>query len=123
VSWQRSGSAALRTVFDGWGFTAFGLITLFCGWGIWAASGGNAGSVPAYVGFVLAVAVGAGVFALLRLGSRLVVERLLGRVRMHARWAHFLTGLFLTVAGFAYAARAPLWVQSVAWLRDAWTRR
>jgi hypothetical protein len=123
VSWQRSGSAARRTLFDGWGFTAFGLLVAFCGWGIWAAGGGGAGTVPAYVGFLVVVLVGAIVFAVLRLSSRLVVERMLGRRRPHARWSHFLTGLYLTVAGVAYVANTSWLVDGVAWIRDQWTQR
>ena len=38
VSWQRTSSASRRSLSDGWGFTATGLIVAFCGWGIWAAA-------------------------------------------------------------------------------------
>src|SRR5262245_23929887 len=42
VSWERRGSAARRSLSDGWGLTATGLLVAFCGWGLWAAAGRGA---------------------------------------------------------------------------------
>jgi len=62
--------------------------------------------------------VGAGVFALARLLGYFLVERALGRPRIHARWSHFATFAFLTVAGAAY-------LLSTSWITDAddWVRQ
>ncbi|HEX6870432.1 MAG TPA: hypothetical protein VF163_04985 [Micromonosporaceae bacterium] len=111
VSWQRTSRASRRSLSDGWGFTATGLVVVFCGWGIWAAALRGTGT-SAWAGLVFVVAVAAGVFALARFFGYLVVEQVLRRPRLHARWAHFLTGLFLTVAGVSYLVNTP-------WLTDA----
>ena len=62
VSWQRSSRASLRSLSDGWGFTAAGLIVAFSGWGIWAAAGLGTGLRP-FPGLIFMLIVGAGVFA------------------------------------------------------------
>ncbi len=123
VSWQRSGVASRRMLFDGWGFTATGLVVLFCGWGVWAAAGGAGRAVPPLIDLLVVVAVGAIVFAVLRLASRVVIEGMWGRRRPHARWAHFITGLFLTVVGVSYLLHNAWLGEGVAWLRDLWQRR
>jgi hypothetical protein len=102
VSWQRAGLASRRKLFDGWGFTFAGLLILFCGWGVWAASGASGASIPPIVSLLFVVFAGAIVFAVLRLISRLVIEGMRHRRRPHARWAHFLTGTFLAVVGISY---------------------
>jgi hypothetical protein len=102
VSWQRAGLASRRTLFDGWGFTFAGLLILFCGWGVWAASGASGTAIPPIVSLLFVVVVGAIVFTVLRLTSRLVIEGMRHRRRPHARWAHFLTGTFLAVVGISY---------------------
>ena len=43
---------------------------------------------------------------------------MLGRTRRHARWSHFLAGLFLTVVGIGYLINTKFMVDS--WLRQAW---
>ncbi len=120
VSWQRSSPASRRTMFDGWGFTFAGLVILFCGWGIWAASGGNASTVPPVVSLLFVIVVGAVVFTALRLASRVVLERMRGRRRPHARWAHFLTGLFLASVGVSYLLHNAWLGDGVAWFKDQW---
>ena len=119
VSWQRSSRPALRSLADGWGFTATGLVVGFCGWGFWAAAGRGTISAP-YLGLLFMLFVGAGVFALSRLLGYFVVAQMLGRPRLHARWAHLLTGLFLTVAGISYVANTAWLVQGIDWIRDQW---
>src|SRR5262245_60143876 len=66
ISWRRPSRASLRSLSDGWGFSATGLLVLFCGWGIWAAAGRGTVAAP-LVGFGIVVAVSVGVFALSRL--------------------------------------------------------
>jgi hypothetical protein len=102
VSWQRAGLASRRKLFDGWGFTFAGLLVLFCGWGVWAASGASGAAIPPIVSLLFVIVVGGLVFALLRLISRIVIEGMRHRRRPHARWAHFITGAFLTVVGISY---------------------
>jgi eukaryotic-like serine/threonine-protein kinase len=121
VSWQRSSRPALRSLADGWGFTATGLVVGFCGWGFWAAAGRGAISAP-YLGLLFMLFVGAGVFVLSRFFGYIVVEQTLRRPRLHARWAHLLTGLFLTVAGISYIANTSWLVEGIDWLRDQWQK-
>lgn len=112
VSWYRPSRASLRSLSDGWGFTATGLLIAFCGWGVWAAAGRGAIAAP-LVGFGIVCAVAAGVFALCRVLGRVILVGLLHRTRPHARFAHLLTGLFLTAAGIAYLGQT-------SWIRDGW---
>jgi hypothetical protein len=126
VSWERRGSAARRSLSDGWGLTAAGLLIAFCGWGLWAAAGrGSIASPLAGLAFMLVVAVG--VFALSRLLGYMVLTRMLGRRRLHARWSHLLTGVFLAAGGISYLANttwvegADGWIDSaIAWIGDQW---
>jgi hypothetical protein len=121
VSWQRTSRASLRSLADGWGFTATGLMALFCGWGVWAAAGRGTIGRPLF-GLALVLLVGVGVFVLLRLLGLVVLGKMLGRLRLHARWAHFLTGLFLTVAGVSYLASTSWIVAGLAWIGQQWRR-
>jgi hypothetical protein len=122
VSWQRATSASRRTLFDGWGFTAAGLLVLFCGWGVWAAAGGGASSVPPLVSLLLVVVVGAFLFAVLRLASRVVIERMWRRRRPHARWAHFATGVFLAVVGVSYLLHNAWLTDGITLIKEQWQR-
>jgi hypothetical protein len=117
VSWQKVTKTSRRQVSDGWGFTAAGLIIIFVGWGVWAAAGRGSGPSP-WPGLLLAIAAGGAIFVLARLLGYLVLERMWGRRRPHARWSHFLTGLFLTVAGVGYLINTKFMVDS--WLREGW---
>jgi hypothetical protein len=116
ISWRRSSRASLRSLSDGWGFTAAGLMVAFSGWGIWAAAGRGTGLQP-LPGLIFMLVVGAGVFALARLVGYFLIERTMGRPRIHARWSHFATFVFLAVAGTAY-------LLSTSWITDAddWLR-
>ena len=121
VSWQRTSKPSLRSRADGWGFTATGLLAVFCGWGVWAAAGRGTIGTPLF-GLTLVVLVGAGVFVTSRLLGFVVLERMMGRPRMHARWAHFLTGLFLTVAGVSYLTKTSWIVAGLDWIGEQWAR-
>jgi len=116
VSWQRASRASRRSLSDGWGFSATGLLVAFCGWGVWAAAGRGTISFP-IAGLVFMVVVGAAVFVLTRLLGYLVLEQTLRRRRPHARWSHFLTGLFLTAAGVSYFANTSWLVDIGEWVR------
>jgi eukaryotic-like serine/threonine-protein kinase len=128
VSWARPSNAARRSLSDGWGFTAAGAIAVFCGWGVWAAAGRGSLSSPAF-GLLLVLLVGGGVFGLARFFGYLVLEQMMGRPRPHARWSHFLTGLFLTAAGISYLvntawfSHAGDWVsEATTWVSEQWKR-
>jgi Kef-type K+ transport system membrane component KefB len=116
VSWRRTSRASRRSLSDGWGFTAAGAIVAFAGWGVWAAALRGTGS-SLFTGLVFMLIVAVGLFALARFLGYLLVHQVLRRPRLHARWAHFLTGLFLTAAGISYLI-------NTTWLADAgdWTR-
>jgi hypothetical protein len=105
-----------RRLSDGWGFTAAGLIVAFCGWGLWAAAGRASGqaSLP---GLAFMLAVAAIVFVVARYLGYVVLEKMLGRERPHARWTHFATGLFLSVAGVAYFLSSSWLVNGSDWIR------
>jgi hypothetical protein len=119
VSWYHASRASRRSLSDGWGFTATGLVVLFCGWGLWAAAGRGTVAAP-LVGLGLVLVVSVGVFALSRFVGFLVLERMMGRNRIHARWAHFFTGAFLTVAGISYLV-STMWLgEGIDWVKDQW---
>jgi hypothetical protein len=116
LSWERVKSTQRRQLSDGWGFTAAGLLVAFCGWGLWAAAGRASGqsSLPA-LAFMLTVAVI--VFAVSRYLGFVVLEKMMGRDRPHARWAHFTTGMFLAMAGVAYFLSSRWLVDGGDWIR------
>jgi len=117
VSWQRAGKASRRTLWDGWGFTAFGLLVLVCGWAVWAAAGSRAFVHPLLDPLIVLV-VGAMLFVVLRSASRFIVQGLLKRNRPHARWSHFFTGLYLTLSGGYYFAHASWIIEGLDWIRE-----
>lgn len=117
VSWQRTSRASLRSLADGWGFTATGLIVAFSGWGVWAAALRGSGT-SAWSGLVFMLVVAAGLFGLARFFGYLVVGRVLGRPRIHARWAHLLTGLFLAASGVSYLVNTTWLADAGDWLGD-----
>ncbi|MFC0530854.1 hypothetical protein [Phytohabitans kaempferiae] len=100
----------------GKGWTVFGALVAFVCWGIWAISTRGDLTSPVLT-FVLSLAVAAGLFALLRLVGRIVLERQLGRVRRSARGAHLVTGLFLTGVGIAYLRQTEWVMDAVNWVR------
>ena len=57
----------------------------------------------------------------------MVLTRMLGRRRLHARWSHLVTGVFLAAGGISYLANttwvegADGWIDSaIAWIGDQW---
>jgi hypothetical protein len=122
VSWHRPSRASMRSLSDGWGFSVTGLIALFCGWGVWAAAGRGTVGTP-LVGLILVIVVGAGVFIVCRLLGYLVLQRMMGRIRLHARWSHFIAGLFLTAAGVSYLADTSWIVSGLDWINAWWRDR
>jgi hypothetical protein len=118
VSWQRAGLASRRKLFDGWGFSAAGLLILFCGWGVWAAAGRINSSIPPVFDLLFVIAVGGIVFAALRLLSRVVIEGIQHRQRPHARWAHFLAGVYLATVGISYFLHNAFLTDAISWLKE-----
>lgn len=100
----------------GSGWSVFGALFAFVGWGIWAISTRGDLTTPVLT-FVLSLAVAAGLFALCRLIGKIVLERQFGRIRRSARGAHLITGVFLVGVGIAYL-RQTEWVMDVVnWVR------
>jgi hypothetical protein len=104
----------LRQLRIGGEWSTLGALFAFVCWGIWAISsrGNDLGGLA--LTFFLVLLVAAGLFTLLRLLGRVVLERSLGRIRRGARGSHLATGLFLVAAGIAYLGQT-------AWVVDAWT--
>jgi hypothetical protein len=116
LSWERVKNTQRRRLSDGWGFTAAGLLVAFCGWGLWAVAGRGSGqsSLP---GLFFMLTVATIVFVISRYLGFVVLEKLLGRDRPHARWTHFATGMFLAVAGAAYLMSSRWLVDGGDWIR------
>jgi hypothetical protein len=120
VSWEKVKNPARRRLSDGWGFTAAGLIAIVSGWVIWA-SGSRETGISIWPGFLFALLVAGLIFATARLVGYVFLERVMGRVRRHARWSHFLAGLFLTVVGAWYVVNTNVDLSSGGdWLQDGW---
>ncbi len=119
LSYQRASRASLRSLADGWGFSATGLIVAFAGWGLYAVAGRGRLHMP-FVGFLVTVTVAVGLFAVSRWLGYVVLGRLLHRPRPHARWAHSITGLFLAAAGVSYLVQTSWMVDGSGWLSDGW---
>jgi hypothetical protein len=115
VSWHRPGNAARRSLSDGWGFTATGLLIAFCGWGVWAAAGRGTVRAP-LVGLGVVLVVAAMVFALSRVLGFIVLGQLMHRSRPHARWSHLFAGLFMTLAGISYLVNTKWMVDFGSWI-------
>lgn len=119
ISWQRASRASLRSLSDGWGLSATGLLIAFCGWGVWAAAGRGSIASP-LTGLVFMLLVAVGVFALSRLLGYVVLTQMLNRRRLHARWAHLAAGLFLTLGGISYFANTRLVIGTDEWIQGLW---
>ncbi|MEV4756051.1 hypothetical protein AB0J86_13185 [Micromonospora sp. NPDC049559] len=102
----------LRQLRRGGEWSAIAGIFAFVCWGIWAISSRGDLTGPV-VTFVLTLLVAVGLFALVRLLGRVILERQLGRVRHTARGAHLVTALFLAVVGVAY-------LRQTEWVVNAW---
>jgi uncharacterized membrane protein len=120
VSWEKVKNPTRRTLSDGWGFTAAGLIVIVSGWVVWA-SGARGTGKPIWPGFLLALFVAGLLFATSRAMSYVVLERAMRRARRHARWSHLFAGLFLTLVGVWYLANTNVDLTSGSdWLHDGW---
>jgi hypothetical protein len=120
VSWQRTQNDTRRRLSDGWGFSAAGLLIAFCGWGLWAAAGRGTGKSP-MPALILMLAVAILVFVVARFVGYVIIQGMLGRVRLHARWTHLTTGIFLTVSGITYFLSTSWLINSGDLVRDGLT--
>jgi serine/threonine protein kinase len=108
----------VRLLKRGGGWSWFGGIVAFIGWSVWAiANRGHSPFVP-LLEFALVLVVGAGLFVLLRLLGRLVVERWMGRRRRSARLAHLVTALYLVAVGVEYLHQTPWVMHVVSWVQQ-----
>jgi hypothetical protein len=115
--WPPPARADIATLKRGGRLTCLGgSVALVC-WGIWTISGGR-GFGTSVIPILVVFAVAAGIFALVRLIGRLVLEQRLGRVRHSARVAHALTGLFLACAGIAYLQQTEWVIDVETWVTD-----
>jgi hypothetical protein len=108
----------MRLLKRGGGWTWFGGAVAFFGWSVWAiANRGHSLFVP-LLAFAVVLAVGGGLFVVLRLLGRLVVERWIGRRRRGAVLAHLGTALYLVTVGVEYLHQTPWVMQAVAWVEQ-----
>ncbi|HKS99735.1 MAG TPA: hypothetical protein VJT31_09425, partial [Rugosimonospora sp.] len=103
----------MRTLRIGAGWTWLGLIFLFLSWCVWAVSNRTHNLVTPGFAFGVVLLVGGGLFALLRLVGRFVLERWLRKQRRSARLAHLGTGAYFAAVGVAYLA-------STSWVVSFW---
>jgi hypothetical protein len=108
----------LRMLKRGGGWSWFGAVVAFFGWSVWAiANRGHNLFVP-LLAFAVVLLVGVGLFVLLRLVGRLVVERWLGRPRRTATLSHLGTAAYLVTVGIEYLHQTPWVMQAVAWVQE-----
>ncbi|WP_345628286.1 protein kinase domain-containing protein [Rugosimonospora acidiphila] len=109
----------IRVLKRGGGWTWFGGIVAFVGWGVWAIANRGQSLFAPLLEFAAVLAVGAGLFIVFRLMGRLVVERWMGHRRQTARLAHLGTALYLVVVGVAYLRQTPWVMHLVSWVHGA----
>jgi serine/threonine protein kinase len=98
-----------RTLKRGGGWTWLGGIFAFLCWCVWAASNRGGDLLFQFSIFLLALVVGAGLFALQRLVGRMVLVRGFGKQRRTARLSHLGTAAFLIAVGVSFL-RATSWL-------------
>jgi serine/threonine protein kinase len=111
-------STRVRTLRKGstWTITA-GSFAVVC-WGIWATAGrSSSGVYLAPSVFLSSIAVALGIFVVLRLVGRLVIENWMHKTRSGATGAHIGTAIFLFAVGVTYLQQTS-WVMKVyGWLK------
>ena len=107
----------LRTLRKGGGWTIAGAAFAVLCWFVWAAANRNSGAVLA-PGFLVATAVVAvGLFVLLRLLGRLVIEGWMHKPRKGAHGAHLGTAAFLVAVGVTYLQETTWVMQAYRWAK------
>jgi hypothetical protein len=102
----------------GGGWTWFGAVIAFLGWSIWAIDNRGYNLFVPLLAFALVLLVGAGLFVVLRLVGRLVLERWLGRTRRSAVLSHLGTAAYLATVGVEYLHQTPWVMHAVAWVQQ-----
>jgi hypothetical protein len=105
--------ANMRKLRRGGGWTVAGLSFAVVCWLVWTAAHRTTGAAlaPGYLFATLGVALG--VFIVLRLLGRLVIEGWMHKTRRGARGAHLGTAAFLFAVGVTY-------LQDTSWIMDAY---
>jgi serine/threonine protein kinase len=107
----------LRTLRRGGGWTIAGASFAILCWFVWAAANRKSGAVLA-PGFLVATAVvAAGLFVVLRLLGRLVIEGWMHKSRRGAHGAHLGTAAFLIAVGVTYLQETAWVMQAYRWVR------
>ena len=113
----------LRTLRKGGGWTIAGASFVVLCWFVWAAANRKSGAVLA-PGFLVATAVVAvGLFMVLRLLGRLVIEGWMHKPRNGAHGAHLGTAAFLFAVGVTYLQETAWVMQAYRWVRGSRWRR
>jgi hypothetical protein len=108
----------MQTLKRGGGWTWFGAVIAFLGWSVWAIDNRGYNLFVPLLAFVLVLLVGAGLFVVLRLVGRLVLERWLGRTRRGAVLSHLGTAVYLAAVGVEYLHQTPWVMHAVAWVQE-----
>jgi hypothetical protein len=108
----------MQTLKRGGGWTWFGAVIAFLGWSVWAIDNRGYNLFVPLLAFVLVLLVGAGLFVVLRLVGRLVLERWLGRTRRGAVLSHLGTAVYLAAVGIEYLHQTPWVMHAVAWVQE-----
>jgi eukaryotic-like serine/threonine-protein kinase len=108
----------VRLLKRGGGWSWFGAAVAFFGWSVWAVANRGHNLFVPLLAFAVVLLVGAGLFVVLRLLGRLVVERWLGRRRRGAMLAHLGTAAYLIAVGIEYLHQTPWVMQAVAWVQQ-----
>lgn len=107
----------LRTLRKGGGWTIAGASFAVLCWFVWAAANRKSGAVLA-PGFLVATAVVAvGLFMVLRLLGRLVIEGWMHKPRNSAHGAHLGTAAFLFAVGVTYLQETAWVMQAYRWVK------
>jgi serine/threonine protein kinase len=106
----------VRLLQRGGGWTWFGAIVAFLSWTIWAASNRDGSLLGQVLWFVLVLLVAGGLFALLRVVGRIVLERWLGRERRTARLSHLGVAVYLIAVGVLYLRQTGWVIHLVNWI-------
>jgi serine/threonine protein kinase len=107
----------LRTLRKGGGWTIAGASFAVLCWFVWAAANRKSGAVLAPGFLVATVVVAVGLFMVLRLLGRLVIEGWMHKPRNGAHGAHLGTAAFLFAVGVTYLQETAWVMQAYRWVK------